>query len=398
MSTALNVKKGAGLGYKTYGFVSDKNTSEFYIAVEAPYTNDKSFSFQLKALSARYLSALKASGLAAGAASYIAVFTKSDKSDKEILSLLHLTNAPVTVIRQASLSKAGVSLIAYCVKLPPGSHGRKISYRVAGTKNSCYITRLKNYSYLWSLNLNDLRKNSCFDAFLQTSYIFRQLQEDLRKNKATLANNLLRTWVYVDDLYANYMKMTRSRAKVFSEEKLTSASHFVASTGIGGKIGNAPGTTVSLNALSVIGIKKDQVTYLRPQNAMCPAYKYNVTFERGSKISYGDRAHILISGTASINRLGDVVFANDISKQTNHALYNIKAVLKSGNGSLKDLTFLIIYVKYAKDATKVRKIVNGLFPDTPCVFLRAPICRKEWLVEIEGVAILRENNRKFLPF
>ena len=398
MPLSLRVKKSAGCGYKTYACLSKNNTSEFYIAVEATGAKNKSLSSQLEALSANYLSALKASGLDTKAASYIALFTKSNRPDKEILSFLRFKDAPVSVIRQAPLSKAAFSLIAYCMKFPFENRNTLVSQRVNSGKHDYYLTRLKNYTYIWSLNLNDPLSPSSSDASLQTVHILRQLQGDLKDQKVILAKNLLRTWVYVNDLYSNYKQMTEARARLFNEENLNNKTHFVASTGIGGKIGTKTNTMVSMNALSVAGLKNNQVAYLRPENAMCPSYKYNVTFERGSKVSYGDRAHIFISGTASINKFGDLLFPGDILKQTNRTLSNIKAVLKSGKASLKELAFLIIYVKYPKHAGIVKKTIGSLLPDLPCVYLQAPICRKEWLVEIEGVAILKENNKRFLPF
>lgn len=398
MPLALCVKKSAGCGYKTYACLSKNNTSEFYITVEPDGARSENFSTQLKALSANYLLALKASGLDSGSVSYIALFTKSNKTDKKILSFLRLKDAPISIIRQAPLSKAAFSLIAYCVKLPPAHRKSVASYRVAGRKHGCYITRLKNYSYIWSLNLNHPFRRPMPDTGLQTIYVLKQLQKDLKLRKATLTKNLLRTWVYINGLYSNYGKMASARAMTLRKANLTDKTHFVASTGIGGKIGTIAGTKVSMNALSVAGLKNNQVTYLRAPEAMCPAYKYNVTFERGSKVSYADRAHIYISGTASISKSGKILFPGDIIKQTKRTLFNIKAILKSGNASLRQIAFLIIYVKYAQHSATVKRMIERLFPGVPCVFLQAPICRKEWLVEVEGVAILKENNRKFPAF
>ncbi|MFN2115781.1 MAG: sugar phosphate nucleotidyltransferase, partial [Anaerolineae bacterium] len=50
---------------------------------------------------------------------------------------------------------------------------------------------------------------------------------------------------------------------------------------------------------------------------------YGVTFERGIRIRFGDRSHLHISGTASIDKCGEIVHPGDILKQTERTVANI---------------------------------------------------------------------------
>jgi hypothetical protein len=50
----------------------------------------------------------------------------------------------------------------------------------------------------------------------------------------------------------------------------------------------------------------------------------------------------------------------------------------------------------ASDFPAVRGCVAERFPDLPIVFLRGPVCRPEWLIEVEGVAAV-DNDAPDLP-
>ena len=64
---------------------------------------------------------------------------------------------------------------------------------------------------------------------------------------------------------------------------------------------------------------------------------YGVTFERATAVTYQDRKHIIISGTASIDSRGEIVAPGDIFKQLDRALENIDALLSSGKAQRTDL-------------------------------------------------------------
>lgn len=132
-----------------------------------------------------------------------------------------------------------------------------------------------------------------------------------------------------------------------------------------------------------------------PPEYLNPTYEYGVTFERGTAVEYGDRKHIFISGTASIDNRGEVVYPGNIAGQTRRMLLNIEALLKEAGSSLADLAQMIVYLRDIADYPIVRDLMEQQFPDVPKVIVLAPVCRPGWLIETECIAIKAGGNPEF---
>lgn len=86
----------------------------------------------------------------------------------------------------------------------------------------------------------------------------------------------------------------------------------VSSTGIAGRNAYAD-SLVTMDAYAVAGLAKDRIRYLYGSSHLNPTYEYGVTFERGTAADYPDRRQVFISGTASIDNKGQIVYLRDIS-------------------------------------------------------------------------------------
>lgn len=126
-----------------------------------------------------------------------------------------------------------------------------------------------------------------------------------------------------------------------------------------------------------------------------PTYEYGVTFERGVAVAYGDRKQIYISGTASIDNQGEIVYPGDILKQTARMIENIEVLLKEAGADLNDIMQSIVYLRDAADYQPVRKYLQTCHPELPHIIVLAPVCRPGWLIETECIAVTREENKKF---
>jgi enamine deaminase RidA (YjgF/YER057c/UK114 family) len=100
---------------------------------------------------------------------------------------------------------------------------------------------------------------------------------------------------------------------------------------------------------------------------------------------------LLIGGTASI--LGEHSRHNgDLERQTRETLKNLDALIAAAAPAterrpLEHLRSARVHVRAGSDGPAVRGLVEILAPGLPNVeFVQAPLCRKELLVEIEGVA------------
>lgn len=248
------------------------------------------------------------------------------------------------------------------------------------------------YKHLWDMGMCVPEGDSAY----QTEKLLVDYEKKLADEGVTLADNCIRTWFFVRDVDTNYAGLVKARRENFIEQGLTHETHYIASTGIGG----SPAETkalVQMGCYAIKGIKPEQITYLYAPTHLNPTYEYGVTFERGTKVQYGDRAHLFISGTASINNKGEVVHVGDVKKQTERMCENVEALLSEGGATPTDVMQIIVYLRDFNDYSTAERIVESRFPNIPAVYTIAPVCRPTWLIEMECMAIV-ENKADFADF
>ena len=257
-----------------------------------------------------------------------------------------------------------------------------------------YITQgTSSYKHLWSMAMTH-PQGSCYE---QTKEILEAYETLLGKNNASIADNCVRTWIYVRDVDTQYHGMVEARRENFIKEGLTQQTHYISSTGIQGIPAN-PKAIIQMDAYSILDISLDQQQYLYAASHLNPTYEYGVTFERGTKVKYGDRSHIFISGTASIDNKGNVVHVGDIVQQTLRMWDNVEALLSEGNATTDDIAQIIVYLRDIADYNTVQSMFDNKFPNTPIMITQAPVCRPTWLIEMECIAKTEEYNEEFRNF
>jgi enamine deaminase RidA (YjgF/YER057c/UK114 family) len=153
-----------------------------------------------------------------------------------------------------------------------------------------------------------------------------------------------------------------------------------------------------MDAYSNLDLASGQVSYLNDLDRLCPTIKYDVTFERGTRVAYADRAHCFISGTASIDNMGQVVHPGNVMRQLERTLDNIDALLKSGSAALADMMYLIVYLRDPSDFEAVDSYLRERFPFQPMFIVQGAVCRPGWLVEVEGIAVTSNDDRNLPGF
>lgn len=271
------------------------------------------------------------------------------------------------------------------VEQPP-LNGSKISILVKTTSDDTPIL-------FHSIRLTEeeaIGKNS----YEQTRMIFDKYMEILQKENAALApeetkmtmeRNLVRTWIYVTDIDVNYHGVVVARNDVFDQEGLTADTHYIASTGIGGAT-PVRHAAVGIDFLTVPNIKEEDKKYLKALNHLNPTHEYGVSFERGTRLTLSDKEMFFISGTASIDKHGDVVYEGDVIRQTGRLLENIGALLKDGETTMNDIQYFIIYLRDISDYHTVEKMMQQFYPQIPHIIVEARVCRPGWLIEMECIA------------
>ena len=251
------------------------------------------------------------------------------------------------------------------------------------------------YSHVYTTQIHSQNPKLC--SYEQTNQIFNNYLELLKGHNLTLEEHCLRTWFYVRDIDNNYAGMVEARNQVFENHQLTEKTHFIASTGIEGSFAD-PAISVMMDAYAVGGIKPEQIRFLEARENLNPTHEYGVAFERGTAVEYGDRRHIFISGTASINNKGQIVHVGDISGQTERTFENIKALLNEAGADINDLNSMIIYLRDVADYNGVETYISKHYSTIPYIIVLAPVCRPGWLIEIECIAIKPIKNDQFNCF
>jgi enamine deaminase RidA (YjgF/YER057c/UK114 family) len=82
-----------------------------------------------------------------------------------------------------------------------------------------------------------------------------------------------------------------------------------------------------------------------------------------------------------------VVHPGDVRRQLERALVNVDALLRSGGARIEDMTHFLVYLRDPSDYGLVQAHLAERFPSIPRLILRGAVCRPEWLIEVEGIAI-----------
>ncbi|MBF0443461.1 MAG: hypothetical protein HQK54_16255, partial [Oligoflexales bacterium] len=252
-------------------------------------------------------------------------------------------------------------------------HGGRICFD-AGTSEARHI-------FFENLTCDDTSKN--IEA--QTRSIFEQMERGLNDFHTTISDSVLRTWIYLGNIEADYTAMVKARREIFEKINLIGETHYISSTGIEGKT-HKKGSAISMDAWAAASTQKNSVRYIEAPEYMCPAHFYGATFERATCISISDIDLLTISGTASIDRDGNIMHVGNIGGQTERTVENIEALLKTAGFDKQDLAGIIVYVKETGFLMPVRNILERCWPGLPAIYVKASVCRTDWLVEIEGLA------------
>lgn len=249
------------------------------------------------------------------------------------------------------------------------------------------------YKHLWKMSLTSPEG----DSASQTKKVLDQYEDLLQKFDATLANNCIRTWFFVRDVDTQYAGMVAARRQHFIGHGLTEKTHYISSTGIGG----GPAETkalIQMGTYALVGFHPHQQRYLYAPSHLNPTYEYGVTFERGTLIEYGDRAHVFISGTASINNKGEVMYVGDIVQQTKRMWENVETLLTESGTTFEDVMQIVVYLRDTADYETVREMFAERYPNIPTLIALAPVCRPTWLIEMECIAVQPRKNPNYRDF
>lgn len=368
-----NVKTDNALA-EIFSFTSDGEVTEYHVMIHAK-ADGLTFQQQLDAVLDSY-EQLKTTELQGATAVLKRYFLSDVANQADDVLLADTSDCAKSIIGQAPLDGSKIGLWVYLMtnvssqQLPSG----------------LYEVKHGDFRHLWNASAHNTAQNSEY----QTRLLFNEYVMQLVQEGCTLADNCIRTWLFVNDVDVNYAGVVAARNKVFFTQGLTEDTHYIASTGIGGRACD-PQVMTQMDNYAIAGIKKEQVHYLYAPTHLNRTSDYGVSFERGTYIDYADRRHVIISGTASINNKGQIEHPKDIVKQTHRMWDNVEALLKEAGSSYEDVGVMIVYLRDVADYSIVSRMYDERFPNRPRIIVHAPVCRAGWLIEMECMAVKKQN-------
>jgi len=251
--------------------------------------------------------------------------------------------------------------------------------------------------------------HSIYDSITtQASDIFDKIESILAYEQLDI-NYIVRQWNYIGHItdtengLQNYQAFNDARSLFYKGAKWNHG--YPAATGIGME---CRGVVVSLIAMTN-PIEGQIVPINNPLQV--PAFAYSESlligrqtemttkatpkFERAKVIATEAGAVCFISGTAAIR--GEMSMKEmSAGLQTTQTIENIlhlispQNLIRQGvtatNANVK-VSSLRVYIKHKEDFDAVKAEVEKIWSQLPVIYLQAGICRKELLVEIEGIAM-----------
>lgn len=289
----------------------------------------------------------------------------------------------VSIIEQPPLTGAKIALWAHL----------QTNIRQHKTPGGLFAADSGNHVHLWTAsNINGAK-----DSYGQTRDILGRYASSLEQENCNMELNCIRTWFFIHNIDEYYAGMVKGRNDEFDKHGLVPGNHFIASTGICGRTDFAS-RHVMMDAYAVKGISREQVKFLYASDHLNNTSEYGVRFERGTAVDYGDRRQVFISGTASIDNKGEVMYEGDIEKQTLRMIDNVNALLEEAGCTAGDICSIIVYLRDLADYKTADAIMEAEFGPCPRIMVLAPVCRPKWLIEMECIAIKAQKDDRFADY
>lgn len=230
------------------------------------------------------------------------------------------------------------------------------------------------------------------DTEQELASMYELAGEHLANNNFT-AQDVVRTWIYLDDIDHNYQQFNAMRNQYFEKNAIDyspNSKMLPASTCIGGK--TAHDKTGCLDVLCIDRnhheLKIERLFNELQNEADGDAYLFKPAFARGVRIENAGCAEVQISGTASINERGETLHPNDAYSQITRTLQNIAKLLANAGMQFKDVCQSTCYFKNKEYYACFLKAMRDLCIDSfPCNYLVCDICRSDLLFELDGIAV-----------
>jgi enamine deaminase RidA (YjgF/YER057c/UK114 family) len=270
--------------------------------------------------------------------------------------------------------------------LPNGDSNVKVhSFPITPQGAARKLVEIGEYRHLYITNINgsDDTGKMPSDFRTQSDNMFEQSAKMLTDFDTTWPD-VLRTWCYLHDIDRDYDAFNASRNEFFKQHGV---ERLPASTGIQASL-YPDGTLCGFDLYSLLNPEGAQIEVMHTPT-LNEADEYGSAFSRGMKVVLPEKTVLYISGTASVDEYGATVHLDDVRKQIERMLLNVRELMKPHGATAADMVQVITYLKSASYLSTFQEIwkdwgMMGL----PNTFVEAGVCRPELLCEMEAIVMV----------
>jgi enamine deaminase RidA (YjgF/YER057c/UK114 family) len=266
--------------------------------------------------------------------------------------------------------------------------GNNVHGRIWNRKGAKFLQLQSLYGEILSGGLT--RQKQAEEMFLEA--------ETLLKSAGASFRDVVRTWIYVDEILKWYNEFNSVRNKCYTDFGLLHNGDvdyaedifLPASTGIEGKNPGGASTIMDLLAIVQRSSPEIQVKPLYGIRQRSP-YRYGSAFSRAMRVSEPGQNWIFVSGTASINEKGETVHIGDLPSQVEQTVEVVNYLIKPEGASFSDLCEATVFLKKKSDFSLYQETAKSLgISDIPAIYLVADVCWEELLFELDAAFVTRQ--------
>ncbi len=247
------------------------------------------------------------------------------------------------------------------------------------------IVQIGDHRHLYITNINGASADGSFSTdFREQSDLMFAKSVPMLEQHSTIFKDVVRTWCYLDEIDRDYDEFNVSRNVFFEKHNVT---RLPASTGI--RAGLYPLESMcSFDLYTLLNPEGIDIEIMHTPT-LNEADEYGSAFSRGMKVVLPEKTVLYISGTASVDELGATVHLDDVQKQVERMLLNVRELLRPHGSEFGDVVQVITYLKRADYLPIFLDIWKkcGL-AGLPNTFVEAGVCRPDLLCELEAIAIM----------
>lgn len=218
---------------------------------------------------------------------------------------------------------------------------------------------------------------------VQSDSMLRTVRDTLAEQGVSFAN-VLRTWIYLVDVEADYAELNSSRNTFFADEKV---KRLPASTAVGSLTYPAASRCV----LDIYALLNPEIAEIEVMQAptLNEASEYGSAFSRGMKLTLSESTYLFVSGTPGVDENGKTVREDNARAQMERMLLNVEELLRAQGASWSDLTHAVTYLRSPEHLELFEELCEQRgIEDVPHSIVCAGLCRPELFAEMEAVAVI----------